>query len=1036
MRRAASCASTGPAPATKLKHSLVKNYSYSQLLRTPSALVYTSLSPLSVQGQAFSARAGPKLSSWPAQRDESSWRATSATFNRNDAKLGQEGGGGGRNEYVPSIDSSTRTKPRVLGQGQKLATAARPARTHGDMESSHLHHPVTNDPSRKISASLTMRHPLASVASPERMFQTSDASNQSSVPKSATTDSIHRDSPVASSHPPPQDGLQKGFSSRRYGRTACHNPSTPPVSVPKSTSTQRIRLRDKSTHDLSTTGCSDHDTLRLKPQGNSTRGSVLDSSPKPASEQHNRPGGLIAELREKTLKGRCGSPTIGTIRPDGARLTNTLPEQTLQDRSAVSEEAPYFHDSHGMSTETAQWLRLAMQKQRESGGEAAWAAMAPLADDGCVILTLPDADELRTAFLVAAIDDDVRIHHFVQVATRLRRDYDFEWPDLYGNVLYRLLDEPEPSRALFWHSRLYSLFAPTQAVFASLLSHFVVDSSPMMQSTLAKMYESSKGARLYDTIIARLFDWGQSFVARKWRKRLIACDDHPYSEASAPFLRFLSLYYPLLELTESERAILDSQENRSPLARTRSETELEEIKRSIHGDHIVAKWFASAWTTVDFAIELVHRFGVIVLGPLALQSLGLRDPGAKNLAEHISKLESLGVSIAPMTYSQVVAQFAKHGKDALLESLLTCDVHPDEFEDMETVRMLAGSTGGRQSKAVHHLMREVEATIEAIRVQDQHDHAPARNGLGTFRSALTPLQSETAETLDLTFHRLGYHPQKWLASGQRRGAESTRLDQAVIDLRRAVVDDVPIPRDYWKRLVYNYGRLGLMESLETVCLELVEIYSASNARRIPVHPSDIPKTRSGAKTKIKNASDGLELWQHALEGRAVGSHEIGYIPSDLPFSHREHPVQKIFHQKLQRSILRWGFDNALQIRHQLNGSLLRDRGNEIPISRAAHLSDHGVAQGLRILALLRDAGVLIDTQIIQSEVVRRLVAADLPGRDKAAWMDHHELATPNIMRLVDETWGPGIFTDAEDLQHVIQTRQDKIREHYWKNRRP
>lgn len=1035
MRRAAGYTSTGPAPATKLKHSLAKNYLYSQLLRTPSALVYTSLSPRSVQSQAFAVQGVPKLSSWPAQRDEPSWRATSATFNGNDARLGQEGDDGGRNECAPSIDSSTQTEPRVLGQDQKLAKIPRPPRTHDDMKSTNLRRPVTKDASR-MSALLRLRPPLANTSSPRRMYKTSHASNQYSVPKSATAKSIHLGSPTASSRPPRQDRLQKGSSRHRYGCTAGQDSLRPPVSVLEPPAVQDFELRDKSTNDLSATDRPDHDTSRPKPQDSTARDSVPGGSPKLASEQHKHPGGLITDRREKTLGGRCGSPNTGTLHPEGARLTMASLEHTLQGHSAGVEEAPYSHESRGMSTELAQWLHLAMQKQREYGAEAAWVAMAPLADDGCDLLTQPDADELRTAFLGAAIDDDLRVHQFVEVATRLRRDYDFEWPDLYGNVLYRLLDEPEPSRALFWHSRLYSLFTPTQAVFAALLSHFVVDSSPMMQNTLTKLYESSKGARLYDTIIARLFDWGQSIVARKWRKRFIACNDHPYSDASAPFLRFLSVYYPLIELTESERAILDSQGKRSPLVRMRSETELEEIKRSIHGDHIVAKWFASAWTTVDFAIELVHRFGVIVLGPLALQSLGLRDPGAKNLADHISKLENLGVRIAPMTYSQVVAHFAKHGKDALLESLLTCDVHPDEFEDIETVRMLAESTDGGHSKAVPHLMREVEATIQAIRVQDQHDGASARNGLGTFRSALTPVQSETAETLDLTFHRLGYHPQKWLASDHRRGAESRRLDQAVIDLRRALLDDVPIPRDYWKRLVYNYGRLGLMGSLEKVCLELVEIYSASNARRVPVHPSDIPKPTSGVRNKTPNVSDGLELWQHALEGRAVGSHEIGYIPSDLPFSHREHPLQKIFHQKLQRRILRWGFDNALQIRHRLKGPLLRDRGNEDSNLRAAHLSDHGVTQGLRILASLRDAGVLIDTQIIQSELVRRIVAADLPGRNKAAWMDHHELAVSNIMRLVDETWGPGIFTNADDLQHVIQTRQDKIREHYWKNRRP
>jgi hypothetical protein len=749
--------------------------------------------------------------------------------------------------------------------------------------------------------------------------------------------------------------------------------------------------------------------------------------------------GLIAEIWEK-------APELPGFHRDARRKgdTNTAPESVhpaLSDHKSTPVRPALWSTWDRRPSNVSEWKALAAHLQRNFGADIAWEAMVPLANEDRDLLARPEADVLRDAFLAASIGDDIRLNQFVRVATRLRDELGYEWPDLYGNVMYRLLDEAEPGRAVFWHSRLYTLFAPSQAVFAALLSHFVVDPSPEMQSTLLKLHNSSKGSRLYDTIIARLFDFGQSSAAREWRRRLLSFNDFPLSETSAPFLRFLLAYYPSLELTAEERDVLELKDKPPAHVKTKTEAELEEIKRSIHGDHIVAKWFASTWTTVEFAIDLIHRFGVTVVGPLALQALGLRDPGAKNLTEHLKQLEGLGVVLAPMTYCRVIAHFARQGEDELLEGVLTCDVHPDEFEDMETVRMLAMAAESRRDPSQHRLMRGIEMAMQTIGAQEDTDEPSAIKDVVPIQSCLTPTQGDSAELLDLTFEQLGYHPVRWLRSSRRKGEESTRLGQAVAALRQAFANDVPIPLDYWKRVIYNFGRVGRFKSLEQLCLELVEIYGRSNARLIPVHPQDVPASSSGRESRQSDSAntsadpDGLELWQRALVGRATGAQEVGFLPTDLPFSHRQHPVQKIFHQRLQRSMIRWGFDYALRVMHRIRGPSWRHRSMNKSAWRAAHLSQRGIGQGLRILAKLRDKGVLIDKQIVQSEIVRRVVAAEFPGRGQAPWMDHHELDLTHVVRLVNEIWGPGIFESSEDLRYMVRARRTKLREHYWKNRR-
>ncbi|KAK0392130.1 hypothetical protein NLU13_1628 [Sarocladium strictum] len=763
------------------------------------------------------------------------------------------------------------------------------------------------------------------------------------------------------------------------------------------------------------------------------------SSASPLVRQRDRPS-LLTEIRKRSRNlPVLQDPNALQMPPDNApRSSNS---HALPDHGEAALEAPSSSWPKHQPSEISDWENLARHLQHERGAEAAWEAMSPLAKEGCHLLAHPNAGLLRDAFLEAAVGDDVRLNEFVGVANALRDRLGYEWPDLYGNVLYRLLDAAEPGRAMLWHSRLYSLFTPSQAVFAALLSHFVVDESPEMQNTLIKLHDSSKAFGLYDTVIARLFNFGQSKTARAWRKRLLSYNDFPLTEASVPFLRFLSAYYPLLQLTAEEREILKPRTGVPTDVKTRSEAELEEIRKSIHGDHIVAKWFASTWTTVEFAIDLVHRFGVANLGPLALQALGLRDPGAKNLAEHLTQLESLGVALAPMTYCRIIAHFARQGDDDLLHGILTCDIHPDEFEDIETVRMLAVSAENQRDAAQHRLMRAIETAMQTISAPDDYDKPSFSEDLGSFQSALTPAQGDSAENLDLTFDRLGYHPRRWL---RRRAAETSRLDQAVVALRQAFADDVPIPLDYWKRLLYNYGRLGRLKSLEQLGLELVQMYGPANARRIPIYHNDFPASASSHDPNCgpdpsksldsESKTDGLELWQQALDGRATGVQEILYFPSDLPFSHRQHPIQKIFHQRLQRNVIRWGFDLALRATHAFNGPSWRRGGISNSAWRATQLPVRGVAQGLRVLARLRDVGVLIDPQIVQSEIVRRVVAADFPGRGQAPWVDHHELDLAYIVRFVNKVWGPGVFESPEDLKYLIRARENKIREHYWKNR--
>lgn len=760
-----------------------------------------------------------------------------------------------------------------------------------------------------------------------------------------------------------------------------------------------------------------------------------------SSSRHPHYSELVADVQGWSSRGLWSEHSLVSAKAAGSvsheKSTDPMSKATKEVRDS-DVMGPKF-DLEMLQDDVSEWHRHAVRVTEVHGPDAAWQSMSLLRTSELRLLARKDADLLRDAFLHAAIGDDLRLHEFVRVVEALETHHGFEWVDLYGNIMYNLLDEGDSGRAAFWHSRLYTTFGPSQTVFAALISHFVVDSSPEMQSTLLNIYKSSKGAKLYDSIVPRLFDWGQSKLARQWRKTFMHADDPPTSEASSPFLRFLSHYYPLLRLTGAERKLLEHSTVRpSLIIKTRSDSELESIRRMTQGDHLVAKWFASAWTTLDFAIDLAHRIGVTMLGPLALQALGLRDQGAKALSARVSQLEQLGVDISPMTYCRVIVHFAKHNQDALLEELLASDVHPDEFEDVQTVRMLASAAERRQDAAQSQLMLEVERVMQTLSVEDEIDVSKASTTRSSTEkmslSSLDTNQDQASEALDIVLEGLHYHPLKWLKQAPQDGQERLRI--AISVLQEAFADNVPVPLEYWRRVLYNLGRLGQLSMLETVCLDIAQMYSPSQERLIPVHASDIPG-RAGQPSGDpdgEDETDRLEMWQRVVQSQPQSRHDHAFIPSDLPFSHRQHPIQLIFHQRLQRNIVRWGFDQALRSKHTINGHTARHPSTTDLMWRAGHVSNQGLGRGLRILAKLRAAGVLIDVQIIRSELLNRIIAADFPGRDRAPWMDSHELALPHLVRLIEGIWGPGVFEDAEELKWMVEERKDKNHRHYWKNR--
>ncbi|EQL00092.1 pentatricopeptide repeat domain-containing protein [Ophiocordyceps sinensis CO18] len=802
---------------------------------------------------------------------------------------------------------------------------------------------------------------------------------------------------------------------------------------------------------------------------------------KQAEDHWNPP----VELRTCQTSGRSGSARMRhAASPSHVELTAISDQGTRQ--------APHTAEAIAelQSSSLKSWEHRLLTLRRERGDDGTWAVFQSIQTRGLSkLLALPEAKVLRDGVLAAALDHDVRIAIILRVAHQLYAEENFKWPEIYLKIMHSCLGQARFSEAVRCHMLLAPSFPPGAEVFGAMFLTFVVDPSLEMQDTLRSLYILNTERGLYDHIIPVLFSSGQSKLARTWRKTFIIFKDFPTTAKSSRFLTFLASYYPFVVLADEElsaarlrRLYLKCGEN-------------DEITRPVaahdastgqYSDSLVAKWIASLWTSVEFAISLAHKLGLRVIGPRSLQSLAFRELDAQGFAARIAQLEKMGIKIAPQTYCKVLVVFAKHGKDDLLADLVNCDIHPDEFDKGETRRMLLTASARERDWKRTRLLQGVEWAIGTESSSRRLD-ALLRSGLierkaGKIRDALDRMdalghsvtQDSASQLLRCTFDGLSSHPTEWTRPSEAFDTDLGSVLNSAIDFtRRLACRNAAIPLRYWRLIIYNLGRLGRFDELEQICLELVQLYMPASGGLIPVHREDWPQQASGktaawdrrmaVRTEYDSGADNVagirmkydsnrddsmvEGWTNgpcpaddernslnpdselkrarrgdfAAQAAESQSDEREYIPSDLPFTYREHPVQKLFDPYLQRSVVRWGFDQTLTT---------RPSAPAVMEMSTSGIREFDVACGVRLLAILRNQGVCIDTHIVRTAVISRIALGQVPGRRKDRSRDENEMAEEHLKHLVEKAWGSAIFPSLAEMRRDLQRQEPKLWSRY------
>ncbi|KAL7806106.1 hypothetical protein V8C44DRAFT_339619 [Trichoderma aethiopicum] len=690
----------------------------------------------------------------------------------------------------------------------------------------------------------------------------------------------------------------------------------------------------------------------------------------------------------------------GLVTSDDALATRI--SKSLED--AAAEIQPY---------DAATWEAVCDILSKKHGSDGVWAVFEAIwYREKHDMIIFRDAESLRGKILSAALGSKSRLSMLFAAAQQLLAEDNFQWPGFYTRVLRFFLERGAYEEAIFWDRKLAPIFPIGADEFGALLATFVVKPTPEMQSTLTTLYVSSANRQLYDHVIPALFASGQSKLARTWRKKLIVFKDFPLTSNCRPFLLFLASYYPEIPLADSELAVADL--DRQELADVDDEESSFEVvrksvdKRGSHSDALVARWLASTWASVEFAINLIYKLGVRTIGPRSLQALALRDPDAKEVASRIDQIERLGMRISPHSYCKILVSFARNGSEELLQDLIHCDIHPDEFEDMDTRHSLMAEAARTGDWKLERLLQGIEWAIETGPTS-RRLNSLLRNEIssGSLRRArqvldrmealkISMAQASATGLLRRAFWKLDIHPAPRLRplhpNYTHNEIDKRLLDRALSVIRRVSCHDVAIPTRYWTMLLNNLGRSGRLDDLEQLSLKIMQLYTPPYGGLVPVHREDLPKH--------------------------FNTEEKEYIPADLPFTHHHHPIRLIFDTSLQRSIVRWGFDQTLATKPQPPTSLTRPR--------TAGFSQFDVARGVRLLAAIRDQGALVDTQVVRSSIMLRIATSMVPGRPRHRSRDSVEFSVEHLLRLAEEAWGSEMFPDVPAAVREVDKRVSKL----------
>ncbi|OHE92408.1 pentatricopeptide repeat domain-containing protein [Colletotrichum orchidophilum] len=663
--------------------------------------------------------------------------------------------------------------------------------------------------------------------------------------------------------------------------------------------------------------------------------------------------------------------------------------------------------------ESSLWLHVLIAAKKEHGRDgvlAVWEAVERRRSFRDV--TSEEAKSFWSVILETVLHNEDELKDVALFAERLLHDHSARWPALYITTVTYCLRNGQYRRALQWHMRLMPNFDPGQEAFGALLREFSVTTEADMQQILQALYFTAMHRGLYNELIPLLYENGLSQQCVGWRNAFIYHDDlPPPTTESQPYLTFLARYYPTVTLELEEQVVIGLNSPAYWNAQDDSLWEaMHDTQSSGNGppgrqpsDTLGARWFASSWVPLDFAIHAVHALGVHHIGPLSLQSIALRESTAKGVVARIEQLRTVNIGIGQSAYAWVLKRFAENNEEELLSDLLHTDIHPDVFDDPSMLASIRDKAFDEGDWKTHRLLLAVQPAMVEDSV-DSTSNILLHHLLdqGRFKQALALL--DEMRTMDIEVHASTIQhicanlldPLPWNPKTTANNQEA--FTTAIAFLTRLALLQKPLHSRYWQKILFGLGKFGRIDVLEDISHGILGTYQhlcVSKPGLLPVHQLDAPPL--GVESSTRNV----------------------LVPTDLPISHEQHPMRQIFdNPALHAAIVRWGFKAGRS--QSLNR--LADISSETEA-----MGGRGPARGVRFLATLNERGIPFRTSVVQEEVIRCLARMYLSRIDGGP-RTKTELAPLKSMReLFNKSAGRRLLPDVAELRDLMADARGRQR---------
>lgn len=428
------------------------------------------------------------------------------------------------------------------------------------------------------------------------------------------------------------------------------------------------------------------------------------------------------------------------------------------------------------------------------------------------------------------------------------------------------------------------------------------------------------------------------------------------------------------------------------------------IKPATYNDQLGARWFASSWVSLDLAVSLIHALGVLEIGPLSLHAIALREPGARDISMRIKQLKDLGISIGNSVFSQAVKYFAQKREDTSLESLLSSDQHPNEYENFElqekllmeylhardwvqyrrTLAILSFRSASPEYERANYILRTHVGRQDVLAIYD------------TLSLMKLHGQRVSGKTVSHII-RLLLAPRK---PGHRPDLNhdiNIRQTIGILKTLSSFASQVR-PRS-WIEILRRLGMLGQFRDLEHLCLFLVDVY----------HPS--------------NPESSINY--HAL-------------PPAAKITHHLHPYRLMFSPTFQKAVVEWGFIHSLKVKSFRQIS--QTSPSQGPNTHTSYNDDipmPNVTFGIHLLKTLASKGVWVDFGPIRKAIVHRMIVCYGPlksnriyNRNASITLGLNDGVPPRqsfrkMAAMVDNALGANVFENL-DIKQLIRLRVRKV----------